>query len=237
MSEGADVGKLKIIRRPNLKPLVSFSLEDSLTGPMTDPKISQKTEIPKDHTFVVSAAASQSLAIFSHTSGDANAVVPIPDKLSLEGKVVQRAECRPINNSVYMAAKKDAIIRAIEPVRKAQTLKAPVNSYKPVSNHASNLAYIAKKKTEGKKSRDDKDAVMEVLFALFEKHQYYKINDLVKHTRQPVTYLKEILKDVCVYNVKNPHKNMWELKPEYRHYKNDEEDKPKEDGDDSSDDE
>jgi transcription initiation factor TFIIF subunit beta len=31
--------------------------------------------------------------------------------------------------------------------------------------------------------------------------------------------LKEVLKDICVYCVKNPHKNMWELKPEYRHYK------------------
>lgn len=58
-----------------------------------------------------------------------------------------------------------------------------------------------------------------MLFAAFEKHQYYNIKDLVKITRQPITYLKEILKDVCNYNYKNPHKNMWELKQEYRHYK------------------
>ena len=31
-------------------------------------------------------------------------------------------------------------------------------------------------------------------------------------------YLKEILKEICNYNAKNPHKNMWELKPEFRHY-------------------
>ena len=42
---------------------------------------------------------------------------------------------------------------------------------------------------------------------------------------------------VCRYNVKNPHKNMWELKPEYRHYKKDEEaKKDDEDKDESSDD-
>ncbi|XP_069168696.1 uncharacterized protein [Procambarus clarkii] len=76
-----------------------------------------------------------------------------------------------------------------------------------------------KKKAEGKTIRDDKDKVMELLFAAFEKHQYYNIKDLHKITRQPITYLKEILKDLCNYNVKNPHKNMWELKPEYRHYK------------------
>ena len=136
-----------------------------------------------------------------------------------------------------MTLKKDSIIRAIEPTRKAMSLKAPVVAYKPVSNHAANLAYEAKKKVDGKKARDDKEAVMEMLFALFEKHQYYKINDLVKHTRQPVTYLKEILKDVCTYNMKNPHKNMWELKPEYRHYKQEEtKEEAKEDEDDFSDD-
>lgn len=81
------------------------------------------------------------------------------------------------------------------------------------------IEYEERKKAEGKKARDDKDAVLEMLFSAFEKHQYYNIKDLVKITRQPIVYLKEILKDVCVYNLKNPHKNMWELKPEYRHYK------------------
>lgn len=31
-------------------------------------------------------------------------------------------------------------------------------------------------------------------------------------------YLKEILRDIGIYNVKGTHKNTWELKPEYRHY-------------------
>lgn len=72
-----------------------------------------------------------------------------------------------------------------------------------------------------------------MLFAAFEKYQYYNIKDLVKITRQPITYLKEILKEVCNYNLKNPHKNMWELKPEYRCYKESETAKAKkEDSDD-----
>lgn len=58
-----------------------------------------------------------------------------------------------------------------------------------------------------------------MLFNAFEKHQYYNIKDLVKITNQPISYLKEILKEVCEYNMKNPHKNTWELKKEYRHYK------------------
>lgn len=34
--------------------------------------------------------------------------------------------------------------------------------------------------------RDNKDAVLDMLFAAFEKHQYYNIKDLVKITKQPI---------------------------------------------------
>lgn len=59
---------------------------------------------------------------------------------------------------------------------------------------------------------------MDLLFNAFEKHQFYNIKDLVTLTNQPISYLKEILKEYCEYSVKNPHKNTWHLKPEFRHY-------------------
>lgn len=37
------------------------------------------------------------------------------------------------------------------------------------------------------------------------------------------TYLKEILKEIGMYNNKGPHKSTWEVKPEYRHYQSAEE--------------
>jgi len=33
------------------------------------------------------------------------------------------------------------------------------------------------------------------------------------------TYLKEVLKEIGVYNQNPSHRYMWELKPEYRHHK------------------
>ncbi len=115
-------------------------------------------------------------------------------------------------------------------------LERAVASYKPRSNHVANIEYEARRKAEGKKSREEREVVMERLFALFEKHQYYNIRDLVRETNQPVSYLKEVLKEVCNYNLKNPHKNMWELKPEYRHYHKPEEKKDGQGDRDSSDD-
>jgi transcription initiation factor TFIIF subunit beta len=147
-----------------------------------------------------------------------------------------------------MNLKLEAIRKAAIPTRTVKQLDRIVQNYKPVSDHKHNvriilrsllafiprsifyystnlfifqIEYEEKKKAEGKKARDDKESVQEMLFSAFEKHQYYNIKDLVIITRQPIVYLKEILKDVCVYNLKNPHKNMWELKPEYRHYKDD----------------
>jgi len=161
-------------------------------------------------------------------------------KLALEGRISCRAECKTTHssgNDVYMRLKREALLKPNETARKVQKINKLVKTYKPVSNHATNIAHAKKMKEVGKKSRDDKDRVHEMLFALFEKHQYYNIKDLVKETRQPVTYLKTILNEVCRYNVKNPHRNMWELKPEYRHYKKDEEaKKDDEDKDESSDD-
>ena len=45
------------------------------------------------------------------------------------------------------------------------------------------------------------------------------------------------IQEVCNYSVKPPHRNMWELKPEYRHYKapEDEGEKKKADTDSDSD--
>lgn len=47
------------------------------------------------------------------------------------------------------------------------------------------IEYMEKKKAEGKKARDDKESVMEMLFAAFEKHQFYNLKDLVQITKQP----------------------------------------------------
>uniref|UniRef100_A0A8C1DGJ9 General transcription factor IIF subunit 2 n=2 Tax=Cyprinus carpio TaxID=7962 RepID=A0A8C1DGJ9_CYPCA len=84
--------------------------------------------------------------------------------------------------------------------------------------YSHNVKYEKRKKEEAKCARADKQKVLEVLFSAFEKHQYYNIRDLVDITKQPLIYLKEILWEIGVYNSRGPLKSTWELKPEYRHY-------------------
>jgi len=211
-----EVGKLKITKQQGQKPQVALTLSPAILN-LNEPG---EESIPKDHRLDVSTVTQQTLGVFSHVIPEkTDAVVPETEKLYMEGKIVQKLECRPYADNCYMKLKLESIRKASLPTRKVKQLDRVINSYKPVSDHKNNIEYMERKKAEGKKARDDKDAVLEMLFSAFEKHQYYNIKDLVKITKQPITYLKEILKEVCNYNLKNPHKNMWELKPEYRHYK------------------
>ncbi|XP_054711515.1 general transcription factor IIF subunit 2-like [Uloborus diversus] len=214
----SEAGRLKITRNGNNKTDIKFSLSDGL---LKSPDGVVKTDIPKEHRFVISNIAHQTLAVFGPENGDSGGSNDTSGKLVLGGHVLQKGECRPLADQRYMNLKRESILKASQPERQVKQLAKAVQSFKPISDHKHNIEYEQKKKAEGRKARDDKDKVMEMLFAAFEKHQYYNIKDLEKITKQPVPYLKEILKEICNYNAKNPHKSTWELKPEYRHYKGD----------------
>ncbi|XP_011505530.1 PREDICTED: general transcription factor IIF subunit 2 [Ceratosolen solmsi marchali] len=214
-----EVAKLRITKHFKQKAEVTLKLSEAVLA-LKEPG---EHDIPKQHKLDVTTVIQQTLGVFSHLTPNNNsdAIVPETEKLFMEGKIVQKLECRPHADNTYMKLKLESIKKASIPQRQVQQLQRAVQNFKPVSDHKHNIEYAEKKKAEGKKMRDDKDVVLDMLFAAFEKHQYYNIKDLVKITRQPVVYLKEILNEVCNYNLKNPHRNMWELKPEYRHYKND----------------
>jgi len=206
-----EVGKIRIGKNQG-KAEVSFTLNEDLT--VIDCSGGSTVSAPREHPFTMQTVGGQTLAVFTETSSD---------KIALEGVVVQRAECRPAVSESYMKLKRIQIEESSKPVRLSQQLdKAVTNNYKPVANHAYNREYDKKKKEEGKRARADKQQVLDMLFSAFEKHQYYNIKDLVDITKQPVNYLKEILHDIGIYNVKGTHKNTWELRPEYRHYQGDE---------------
>ena len=58
----------------------------------------------------------------------------------MEGKVVQRAECRPVEGGDYMKLKRDSFMKAAQPVRVAQQLDKVVQNYRPVANHTMNVS-------------------------------------------------------------------------------------------------
>jgi transcription initiation factor TFIIF subunit beta len=168
-------------------------------------------EIPREHKVHLQSFGNQSMYVFSEDS---------EGKLAAEGKVVQKAEMQPQQNKMYLQLKKKQMVDAQEPKYQIQQIKeTTVSTFKPKSYHQPDQEHLQKRKELGRRARQDREVVLDQLFTAFQAHQYYTFKDLVQKTEQPPTYLKEILREVCKYNTKNPHKNMYELKPEYRHYK------------------
>uniref|UniRef100_A0A672F6V0 General transcription factor IIF subunit 2 n=1 Tax=Salarias fasciatus TaxID=181472 RepID=A0A672F6V0_SALFA len=169
---------------------------------------------PVDHALTMHAVGGQTLAVFSQSNEKTR-----EHGISLEGMVVHRAECKPAVTDNYMKMKRVQVREAVKPRRVPQQLeKAVTTVFKPVANHSFNLEYEKKKKTEGKMVRAERQVVLDMLFSAFERHQYYNMKSLVEITKQPVSYLKEIMREIGTYISKGPHKNTWQLKPEYQHY-------------------
>ncbi|XP_019737965.1 general transcription factor IIF subunit 2-like [Hippocampus comes] len=218
-TEKGEVGKLTIGKKQG-KTQVSFSLNEELTTIGAVGESESPLQVPREHPFTMNSLGGQTMAVFSQ--GD-------KDELSLEGMVVHRAECRPVVTDNYMKLKKVQMKESLKPQRLSQQLERAITTvYKPVANHDFNVEYEKKKKSEGKMVRAERQVVLDMLFSAFEKHQYYNIKDLVDITKQPVTYLKEIMRDIGTYNSKGAHKSTWELKAEYRHYRSAEEEEEEE---------
>ncbi|KAH9515214.1 hypothetical protein Btru_019573 [Bulinus truncatus] len=230
-SNGTEVGKLRISKpKMSSKHDIVFTTFDvskkantfldgnGLMQPTTS-AVQKKPLLSgtRNHKFIVSNVGSQNLVVMSQMKTEIPGKDTFTEKISIEGKVLQRAECHPIVDDQYRQLKKDQVQAQNTPQRQVKLLTNIVQAYKPVNDHIFNDDKKTKKVE--KRSRAEKEKVMDVLFNAFEKHQFYNVKDLVGITKQPVPYLKEILKEICNYNMTAPHKNMWELKPEFRHYK------------------
>ncbi|KAJ7975091.1 Transcription initiation factor IIF, beta subunit [Quillaja saponaria] len=72
------------------------------------------------------------------------------------------------------------------------------------------------KETEMKRARMDRREVEEFIFKLFDRQPNWSLRNLIQKTDQPEQYLRDILKELCVYNNKGTDQGTYELKPEYR---------------------
>ena len=112
------------------------------------------------------------------------------------GRVIQRAEVRPVENEQYMSMKRKQIEKSQEPNRQAKMIGKKVNTYAPKRFHEG----VRKKKSEGKRIRSSEDDVLRVIFDAFSKNQYISMASLEAVTQQPKNFLQQLVKRYCNYN-------------------------------------
>lgn len=55
-----------------------------------------------------------------------------------------------------------------------------------------------------------------MVFKAFESQEFWTAAALIKHLNQPTAFIKELLNEVAVYLPGGPHRNHYQLKPEFR---------------------
>ncbi|CAG00918.1 unnamed protein product [Tetraodon nigroviridis] len=153
-------------RRSRQGPIrqVSFTLNKEQA--MTEGLDNQPFSVPRQHTFSMQPMGGQTLAVFTQSSSD---------EIAFLGKVVQRAECKPKFFEDYLRLKKLQAKKSSKVNRLSLQIEDPITSYKPTASHSYHREGKKKKKEEGHRRREDKQLVLNKLFAAFEKHQHYNI--------------------------------------------------------------
>ncbi|CCF52640.1 hypothetical protein NDA11_000656 [Ustilago hordei] len=64
-------------------------------------------------------------------------------------------------------------------------------------------------------ARMPKNELLDMLFALFERWQYWSLKKLRAETQQPESYLREVLTGIADLHKRGPYVGNWSLKPEY----------------------
>jgi len=195
---GTDLGKVRITQNQDKTTDVTASLNVQ--------------EFPTDYT-LVTAPPPVPMNVFAQTSDGS---------LSMEGVVQVKCDINPHDSKAYRSLCRKRTIEANVRGRPMQQLQdtdilVPFHKTRTFTNT------IARKKRKvddngmlDKRERMDRDKLMEQIFSLFSKHDYWSLKDINMHLVQPVNYLKTILDEVCIYHASGPHKSSYELKPEYR---------------------
>lgn len=129
-----------------------------------------------------------------------NPNVPMNEQISIVGKVIQRAEVRPVESEEYMSMKRKHFENSQEPTRKAQMIAKKTKIYVPKRDHEENKQRAKEKKLLGKRVRGSEDAVLELIFSAFAKNQYISMASLETITQQPKNFLQQLVKRYCNYN-------------------------------------
>lgn len=134
VKEDVELGILQISKLPGRKPQLSLSLSDQVLALGTD-------SIPKTYKLAVSVVVKETIGFFS-CNQDTSADEQRSDsqKLSLEGKIVQKLECQVNADKMYMDMKTESIRLACIPKQKVQSLEKAVNNFKPISDHKHNVS-------------------------------------------------------------------------------------------------
>jgi hypothetical protein len=117
---------------------VVFRLNDEIMKKLKEKNPSKDYKLPpREHRFCLSNISDGVLrTIYNRKKNNSNSSTG--EQISLVGKVIKRADVRPVESEEYMSMKRKHFEISQEPARKAQIISKKVNPYAPKRDHAEN---------------------------------------------------------------------------------------------------
>ncbi|GBG62670.1 hypothetical protein CBR_g31689 [Chara braunii] len=143
--------------------------------------------------------------------------------VSVDGRVDRKFDMKPVGGEEYWKLCRERHDRSMTRLRQIQWTEKRNILPVPGAGLDKKLGRVKLGSTEGKRIRQDRNDLEDVVFKLFDEQSFWPLKQLVQKTQQPVAFLKEVLNDLCIYNKRGQHQGMYEMKPEYKKHKSAEE--------------
>ncbi|XP_015583911.1 general transcription factor IIF subunit 2 isoform X2 [Ricinus communis] len=144
-------------------------------------------------------------------------------KVSVEGKILYKFDMRPHTENLENYAKmcRERTKKYMTKGRQIQIIDNDNGSHmRPmplmIASGSNDKKKPPAKATDVKRTRRDRGEMEAIMFKLFERQPNWTLRQLIQETDQPEQFLKDILKELCVYNNKGTNQGSYELKPEYK---------------------
>ncbi|GAQ90045.1 Transcription initiation factor IIF beta subunit [Klebsormidium nitens] len=209
-SGAADVGRLRMVVDPTAEPgtpAAAPQMTVHVTG-------NEAAAMPREFQLNIHSGFAPMQLFSESTQGQVAVEGRITAKFDMQPRSVDAAYHRLFQDRVIKATSKTRYSQVLDEDRRTGTTIIPIND-----ERAKGLAPLAPgaKKSDTRRARDlSTDDLRDLLFSLFERKQRWTLKDLVAETRQPHSFLKEVLNDVAVYNKRGEFQGSYELKADFK---------------------
>ncbi|KAI1320534.1 hypothetical protein EDD11_000496 [Mortierella claussenii] len=225
--EGVDLGKVRIFTPANASDGNQSRFQLILPS---DEKISGN--IPKTYTLKMNPAQVNNTFVFTeptgpnpkppheagHPTGKATSILAtIKHECSvtpLDGSEEYRSIMRERN--IEAAKKGGRSVQILGESNRVDTAGGRQGMFLPgVGIRSGFIQKKAKVQMDQRTTRMPRNELVDMLFAAFEQYPYWSFKGLVEYVKQPHSYLKEVLGEICEFIRKGPYTARYQLKAEF----------------------
>ncbi|KAG0363799.1 transcription initiation factor IIF, beta subunit-domain-containing protein [Gamsiella multidivaricata] len=224
--DGVDLGKVRIFNQTNPND------PDSAPFQLLLPSDDITTNLPKTYTLKMNPSQVTNTFVFTEPTGPHPKPphapgYPTGKATSLSATIKHECTVTPQQTTEYREIMRERNIEAAKKGGRSVQILTNENNRADPSGGRSGMflpgvgirnGFIQKKpkvQPDQKTTRMPRNELVDMLFAAFEQYPYWSFRGLVEYCKQPHSYLKEVLAEICNFIKKGPYTAKYQLKPEF----------------------